>query len=44
LPQSGVAIIRVERDFLHAILKETYAKYKNLKAEKDTLNVEHNKL
>jgi hypothetical protein len=35
--------IRVERDSLHATLKETYANYWNLKAEKDTLSVEHNK-
>jgi hypothetical protein len=36
--------IRVERDSLQTNLKETNANYWNLKVEKDTLNVEHNKL
>ncbi len=36
--------IRVERDSLQAILKETNANYWNLKAEKDILSAEHNKL
>jgi hypothetical protein len=36
--------IKVERDSLQAILKETDANYWNLKAEKDILSVEHNKL
>jgi hypothetical protein len=35
--------IKVKRDFLQATLKETNANYQNLKAKKDTLNVEHNK-
>jgi hypothetical protein len=35
--------IRVERDSLQVTLKETYAKYWNLKVEKDILSVEHNK-
>ncbi len=36
--------IRVKMDSLQAIIKETNANYQNLKAKKDTLNVEHNKL
>jgi hypothetical protein len=36
--------IKIERDSLHATLKETYANYWGLKAEKDTLDIEHNKL
>jgi uncharacterized coiled-coil DUF342 family protein len=36
--------IKVERDYLQANLKETNANYWNLKAYKDILNVEHNKL
>jgi hypothetical protein len=36
--------IKVKKDFLQATLKETNANYQNLKAKKDTLNVEHNKL
>jgi cell division protein FtsL len=36
--------IIMERDSLHATLKETNANYWNLKVEKDTLNVEHKKL
>ncbi len=36
--------IKRERDSLQATLKETNAHYQNLKVEKDTLNVEHNKL
>jgi hypothetical protein len=36
--------IRRERDSLQVTLKETNAKYWNLKAKKDILNVEHNKL
>ncbi len=36
--------IRMERDSLHATLKEIDGNYLNLKANKDTLNVEHNKL
>ncbi len=36
--------IRGERDSLQVTLKETNAKYWNLKAKKDILNVEHNKL
>ncbi len=34
----------MERDSLHATLKETNANYWGLKAEKDTLSIEHNKL
>ncbi len=34
--------IKLERDSLQAILKETYVNYQNLKAEKDILNVQHN--
>jgi hypothetical protein len=34
----------MERDSLHATLKETYANYWGLKAKKDILNIEHNKL
>jgi hypothetical protein len=36
--------IVIERDSLQATLKETYANYWSLKAEKDTLDIEHNKL
>jgi chromosome segregation ATPase len=36
--------IRMERDYLHATLKEIDGNYLNLKAKKDTLSVEHNKL
>ncbi len=36
--------IIMERDSLHATLKETNANYWGLKAEKDTLSIEHNKL
>jgi len=36
--------IRMERDSLQAILKEIDANYSGLKAEKDTLSKEHNKL
>jgi len=36
--------IRRERDFLQVTLKEIDANYWNLKAKKDILNVEHNKL
>jgi hypothetical protein len=36
--------IKVERDSLHVTLKETNANYWNLKVEKVTLGVEHNKL
>jgi len=36
--------IRMERDSLQAILKEIDANYSGLKAEKDTLSIEHNKL
>ncbi len=35
--------IRMERDSLQAIFKETNANYQGLKAEKGTLNIEHNK-
>jgi hypothetical protein len=34
----------IERNSLQTTLKDTYVKYWNLKAKKDTLNVEHNKL
>lgn len=36
--------LKVERDFLQATLKETYVNYWNLKAKKDILSTEHNKL
>ncbi len=36
--------IKVEKDFLHEILKDIYANYWNLKVEKDILIVEQNKL
>ncbi len=36
--------IIVEKDSLHVTLKETYANYRNLKVEKDILNVGRNKL
>jgi hypothetical protein len=36
--------IKIERDSLHAILKETNANYLGIKVEKDTLSIEHNKL
>ncbi len=36
--------IKMERDSLHATLKETDANYQGLKVKKDILNVEHNKL
>jgi len=35
--------IRIERDSLHATFKKTNAHYWGLKAEKDILNIEHNK-
>jgi hypothetical protein len=35
--------IKIERDSLQATLKEIDANYWNLKVEKDTPNVEHNK-
>ncbi len=35
--------IRMERDFLHATIKETNANYWNLEAKKDILSVKHNK-
>jgi hypothetical protein len=35
--------IRMERDSLQAIFKETNANYWGLKVEKGTLNIEHNK-
>jgi hypothetical protein len=34
----------MERDSLHATLKETYANYWGLKVEKDTLSIKHSKL
>jgi hypothetical protein len=34
----------MKKDSLHATLKETYANYWDLKVEKDTLSIEHNKL
>jgi hypothetical protein len=34
----------IERDSLQAILKEIDANYWGLKAKKDTLSIEHNKL
>lgn len=40
----GLENIRVERDSLQATLKKKDANYWNLKAEKDILSVEHNKL
>ncbi len=40
----GLQNIRMEKDSLHATLKETNANYQGLKAEKDTLSIEHNKL
>ncbi len=36
--------IIMERDSLQEIFKETYANYQGLKAKKDTLSIEHNKL
>ncbi len=36
--------IRIERDSLHATLKETNANYWGLKTKKDTLSIKHNKL
>ncbi len=36
--------IKIERDSLQITLKETDANYQNLRVEKDTPNVEHNKL
>ncbi len=36
--------IIIERDSLHAIVKETYANYQGLKAKKGTLSIKHNKL
>jgi hypothetical protein len=36
--------IRVERDSLQATLMQTNANYWKLKAKKDSLSVEHNKL
>ncbi len=36
--------IKMERDSLHATLKETDANYQGFKVKKDILNVEHNKL
>ncbi len=36
--------IKIEKDFLHATLKETYANCWRLKAKKDTLSIEHNEL
>jgi hypothetical protein len=36
--------IIIERDSLQATLKEIDANYWGLKAEKDTLSIEHNKL
>jgi len=35
--------IIIERDSLHATLKEIDANYWGLKAKKDTLSIEHNK-
>jgi hypothetical protein len=35
--------IKVEKDFLHATLKEMNTNYWNLKAKKDILSVEHSK-
>ncbi len=35
--------IKMKRDSLQANLKEIYVNYQNLKVEKDTLNVEHDK-
>ncbi len=37
-------IIRVDRDFLQATLKQIDANYQKLKTKKDSLSVEHNKL
>ncbi len=36
--------IKIERDSMHAILKEIDANYWGLKAEKDIFNIEHIKL
>jgi chromosome segregation ATPase len=36
--------VKIKRDSLPAILKEIDANYYNLKAEKDIMNVEHNKI
>jgi hypothetical protein len=36
--------VKIERDSLQATLKEIDANYYNLKAKKDIMNVEHNKL
>ncbi len=36
--------IKIERDSLQATLKEIDANYWGLKAKKDTLSIEHNKL
>ena len=36
--------LRIERDSLQATLKEIDANYWGLKAKKDTLSIEHNKL
>jgi hypothetical protein len=36
--------IRVERDSLHATLKEIDANYWNLKVEKDIISAKHSKL
>ncbi len=36
--------IKMERDSLHATLKETYANYQGLKAKKNTLSIKHNRL
>ncbi len=36
--------IQIKRDSLQATLKETNVNYWGLKVEKDTLNIEHNKL
>jgi hypothetical protein len=36
--------VKIERDSLQTTLKEIDANYYNLKAKKDIMNVEHNKL
>jgi len=36
--------IKIEKDFLQAILKETNVNYWGLKSKKDTLSIKHNKL
>ncbi len=36
--------IKIERDSLQAILKETNANYQGLKTKRDILSIKHNKL